>query len=102
MNLLELKKAVDNAVERANECGDDKPEEIDVSLQINMMDDNGNCPYSIFTNAHIELHYDNNGCASGCVLVGYDDHFLNDVVFSDKVDDSEKSGAYDCEQCLPK
>jgi hypothetical protein len=72
MNLIELKKAVDDAVERAKEHDTEPLEEIIVSLQIDLLDENGDCPYSVYTNYNIELHYDNNGCASGCVLVGCD------------------------------
>lgn len=65
MNLSQLKHAVDVAVQRADEFGV-FPGEIPVSLQI---DCGGK--ESIYTDEQIELHYDNNCQASGCVLLGY-------------------------------
>ena len=62
MNILQLKKAVDNAIEYATECGVDALEDITVSLQLET--DNG----SIWGHESCELVYDNNGMASGCVL----------------------------------
>lgn len=65
MKLSELKKkVVDQAIDHANECGDESPEEIEVSLQID--GPGANC--SVFSNDSVELHYDNNLNASGCVL----------------------------------
>ena len=60
MNLFELKRYVDRAIESAEEYGED-PREIQVSIQI---DD------SLWTN-DIELTYDNDCQASGCVLHGW-------------------------------
>ena len=62
MNLTELKTAVDKAVEMASEYGED-PSDITVSIQVDI---NRNSVYS----SDVELHYDNDCCASGCVLVG--------------------------------
>jgi len=59
MNLLELKKQVDNAIDRTKNNGD-KPENIIVTIQIDEM----------FTE-NVELHYDGDLQASGCVLVGW-------------------------------
>ena len=61
MNLEELKEAVDSAIERANDCGE-SPKNIIVALQIEKHTD------SIWSSDDVELHYDNNGNASGCVL----------------------------------
>lgn len=62
MNLLELKEAVDSALERAVEGGDD-PNEITISIQVNINKE------SVYSD-DVELHYDGDGCASGCVIVG--------------------------------
>lgn len=62
MNLRELKKAVDLAVERANEF-DDNPKKIIVSIQVNLNKS------SVFS-SDVDLHYDGNLCASGCVIAG--------------------------------
>ena len=64
MNLIELKEAVDLAIEHAVECIV-PPEDVDVSLQIDIFG-RGDVPCS----TNIEAHYDNDGCASGFVLVG--------------------------------
>ena len=61
MNLLELKKQVDNAVKYAEECGE-KPDDIIVTLQID------NDTHCIWSDEGVELHYDNNTDTSGCVL----------------------------------
>jgi len=63
MNLQELKNQVDDAIAKAKENGKDI-EDIRVSVQIDSDDD------SIYT-AEVELHYDNDLQASGCVLLGY-------------------------------
>jgi len=65
MNLSELKTMVDAAVEKANEYGA-RPEEIKVSLQIDGPDDE-----SRWTDKEVELYYDNDAQASGCVLTGF-------------------------------
>lgn len=64
MNLSELKKAVNAAVERAKEYGE-SPDEIEVSLQLE-----DQSPDPLWARENIELHYDNNLNASGCVLTG--------------------------------
>lgn len=64
MTLNELKKKVDRTIEYAIECGE-TAEEINVSLQID-----GPERESICATEDVELHYDNNCQASGCVLVG--------------------------------
>jgi len=65
MNLMELKKAVDSAIELAIEYGE-TPDEIIVSLQLD-----GPETQSAFSSDDVELHYDNNLCASGCVLTAF-------------------------------
>ena len=62
MNLLELKKAVDAAIESSVEYGEN-PKEVLVSIQIDV---NRKSVYS----SDVELHYDNDCQASGCVIVG--------------------------------
>jgi len=62
MNLKQLKERVADAIEHAEECGV-KPEEIPVTLQLNDMDGE-----SVWGGNDLELHYDNNGMTSGCVL----------------------------------
>lgn len=62
MNLSELQLAVNNAISYAIECHVN-PDEIDVSLQID-----GPETHSVFTSDDVELHYDNDLSASGCVL----------------------------------
>ena len=64
MNLLELKSYVDRAIDNAKSFGED-PSEISVSIQI---DDEGT--KDVWTD-DIELTYDNNIQASGCVLHGW-------------------------------
>ena len=68
MNLRQLKDRVDCAVERAIDNGE-SPDEIIVSLQI---DDEANPHHGfVTTDKDVELTYDNNCCASGCVLSGW-------------------------------
>lgn len=62
MNLRELKEKVDAAIDAAIEW-EDNPEEITVSIQVDINRD------SVYSD-DVELHYDGDGCASGCVLVG--------------------------------
>jgi hypothetical protein len=69
MNLLELKEKINNAIEYANECNESL-EEIKVSIQISDLKGK-----SIWTN-EIELHYDNNIDAAGCVITGDVDFFI--------------------------
>jgi hypothetical protein len=64
MTLTELKLKADQSVQRALECGAN-PDEIGVTLQL---DYPGSVP-SVWGSESVELHYDNNGTASGCVLV---------------------------------
>jgi len=70
MNLLELQKVVDRAVESASEYGD-HPENVIVSLQIDTETD----PHhgAFVCSEGVELTYDGNGIASGCVLHGWRD-----------------------------
>lgn len=64
MTLTQLKKQVDDAIEYAIECRQN-PETIPVTLQLNKDGDEGDalCAYD-----DVEVHYDNNACASGCVI----------------------------------
>ena len=62
MNLLELKEAVDRSIEAAIEYGE-KPEEVMVSIQVDINKE------SVYSD-DVELHYDGDGQASGCVIVG--------------------------------
>lgn len=64
MNLLELRDAVINAVDRAYECGV-SPDAVVVSVQIDMDDGEAAC-----SNGATELIYDNNLSTSGCVISG--------------------------------
>lgn len=65
MNLQQLKEEVDRAIEYALECGQ-IPHQIHVTLQI---DRDGDDP--IWSSRDVELHYDNNAQATGCVLNAY-------------------------------
>jgi len=62
VKLSELKKLVDVAIELAEES-EKSPDEINVYLQIDG-------PKKSVWASEIELHYDNDCQASGCVLVG--------------------------------
>ena len=64
MNLLELKSFVDRAIEGAKGFGQN-PEEITVSVQVDDTESE-----SLWSD-DIELTYDNDGQASGCVLHGW-------------------------------
>ena len=64
MNLFELKKFVDTAIKNAKEFGED-PAEILVSIQID------DTPSEALWSDDIELIYDNNTQASGCVFHGW-------------------------------
>ncbi|HUV85419.1 MAG TPA: hypothetical protein VMV86_06905 [Methanosarcinales archaeon] len=64
MNLLELKSFIDMAIESAKEHGED-PAEVIVSIQIDDTESE-----SLWSD-DIELKYDNNCQASGCVLHGW-------------------------------
>ena len=63
MTLEQLKIAVLEACERANDYGQ-KPSEIEVSLQLDHCDET----LALWSSKSVELHYDNDGQASGCVL----------------------------------
>lgn len=65
MNLIDLQKAVDAAVERAKRY-QMPPEEVVVSLQID-----GPGEESVHSRDFVELIYDNDCQASGCVLIAY-------------------------------
>lgn len=65
MNLQELKECVDGAIETAIENGE-SPAEIVVTLQID-----GPEAESVWSSDEVELHYDGNIQASGCVLVAF-------------------------------
>lgn len=65
MKLTQLRDAAERAVENAKECGVD-PDTIPVTLQL---DREGND--SIWSDSEVELHWDNNGCASGCVITAF-------------------------------
>jgi len=69
MTLLELKDKVDRAVEYAQEC-EESLTEIPVSVQISDLKGR-----TIWT-TEVEIHYDNNLNASGCVLTGDIDFFI--------------------------
>ena len=68
MTLSELKSEVDAAIERAAECGE-SPDKIEVSVQIDTVDHNGDFESSVSA-VDIELCYDNDATASGCVILG--------------------------------
>jgi hypothetical protein len=71
MNLLELQQAVNDAVDRASEDGAN-PEDVVVSIQIDDVAD----PHHgyVQTDQDIELSYDGDCQASGCVLHGWKEH----------------------------
>ena len=64
MNLIELKSFVDQAIKSAKDFGDD-PSNILVSVQID------DAESETLWADDIELNYDNDGQASGCVLHGW-------------------------------
>lgn len=66
MNLLELKEKVNEILESVREDGR-QPEDIDVSVQIEMNTVDG--WKSVCSNS-VEIHYDNDACISGCVIAG--------------------------------
>ena len=74
MNLIELKEAVDRAIEHAKEIGD-PPEEVTISIQININRE-------VIWSDDVDLYCDGNGCTSECVIVG-------DAYGSDQDDYSE-------------
>lgn len=63
MNLFDLKQEVDAAIEHAAECGKSS-ESVLVSIQIDGPGEESSW------SSELELHYDNDAQASGCVLVG--------------------------------
>lgn len=65
MNLVELRNAADTAIQFAQEC-EENPLDIVVSLQINHGGHDGTQ-----SSDEVELHYDNNGMASGCVITAW-------------------------------
>lgn len=65
MKLTQLKEAAERAIEYAKECGVD-PATIPVTLQIDRAGDD-----SIWCDSDVELHYDNNACATGCVITAF-------------------------------
>lgn len=69
MKLSELKEQIDRTVEVAEERYEVSADEIPVSLQLFIWDgkkcQKGN---TYWANEDVEVHYDNNGLASGCVL----------------------------------
>jgi len=84
MNLLELKEKVDQAIDDAINHYKDDPKTIQVSIQIDDMSGESVC------SSDLELYYDNDCQASGCVLVGQIDQ-------DDEVDfDSMKSLTCTC------
>lgn len=68
MNLLQLKRCVEAAIERAE--GFESAENIAVSIQIV---DPENPHHGFFVCSDPELTYDCNGMASGCVIHGWRD-----------------------------
>ena len=65
MKLSDLKKSVDDAIERAIEMGED-PTQIPVTLQLEH-------PLigSMWTDKDVELFYDGGGQCTGCVIQAY-------------------------------
>lgn len=70
MNILKLKEAVDNAIENAIEWEND-PAKINVSIQIDREGKD-----SVFVTTDVELIYDGDGLAGGCVLFGFQNKLL--------------------------
>ena len=68
MTLAELKQAVDMAVEEAVEFGQ-SAETVVVSLQIDVVNSEGDCTSCVCA-TDVDLTYDGDGTASGCVLLG--------------------------------
>jgi len=73
MDLQQLKEELDRAIEYALECGQ-IPHQIPVTLQI---DRDGDDP--IWSSSEVELHYDNNAQATGCVLNAYWQDITNNL-----------------------
>lgn len=70
MNLIELKEKVDRAIESAREYGDN-PREVPVSIQIDSTVPIDPKYDERFWSDDIELFYDGDAQASGCVLHGW-------------------------------
>ena len=68
MNLIDLKAAVENTIQKVKEDGR-KPEDIRISIQIDCLSGCGECK-SAYTDSELELSYDNDCQVSGCVLWG--------------------------------
>lgn len=68
MTLSELKESIDSAVESADGYGI-SPDEIQVSFQVFIWDGK-DCTKGkeYWANKEVEVHYDNDGLASGCVI----------------------------------
>ena len=64
MTLAQLKQRVDDAIEYAIDCHQD-PNTIPVTLQLNCDGDESD---ALCTSEDVEVHWDNNCCASGCVI----------------------------------
>ena len=69
MTLSELKFEVDAAIKRAAEYGE-LPDEIEVSVQIDTVAPGGDFESSVSAVDDLELCYDGNATASGCVILG--------------------------------
>lgn len=69
MTLRELKEAVDLAIEKAAEFGE-SIDEITVSVQIDRTSYSGCHVGAVFTDKDLEVCYDGNATASGCVIIG--------------------------------
>ena len=65
MNIIQLRDAINGAIESAEEIGV-TPESVEVSIQID-----GQSVDSVWATDEMEVHYDNNGLASGCVITAY-------------------------------
>jgi len=66
MNMIQLKDAVEGAIEYAKECGVD-PATVNVALLVDCVPEDSDA--AVWTE-NVELLYDNNGMAGGCVLYG--------------------------------
>lgn len=69
MTLSELKQSVDSAIDKAAEYGE-SPDEIIVSVQIDAVTLLGDFVSSLSAVDNLEVCYDGNGTASGCVILG--------------------------------
>jgi 8-oxo-dGTP diphosphatase len=71
MNLMQLKTAVDDAIEMGLEHGE-APKDVVVSLQIDGVAGLEDDRQSVYSADAVELHYDGNCLASGCVITAWD------------------------------